>query len=107
MISVSRRQFWLGLLLIVAVIAVGVGGYFVGQSAGEDLDAARSEGTAQGQREGSARGAEEGFAEGRKEGRKAAFAKSYEKSYREGYRTSYEDAGLDPPEEITVPKPEQ
>jgi hypothetical protein len=102
-ISVSRRQFLVGLGLLVVVVALGVGGYLFGRSTGEDLDAARAHGTALGQTEGSAKGASEGFTAGRKEGRNAAYAKSYDRSYRDGYQQAYEDAGLNPPDEITVP----
>jgi hypothetical protein len=105
LISVNRRQLLIGLGLLAVLLSLGVGGYLVGHSTGEDLDAARQQGTEQGQREGAARGGEEGFAAGRKEGREAAYTKSYTRSYQEAYRSAYENAGLDPPEDITAPKP--
>jgi hypothetical protein len=104
MISVSRRQFWLGLAVLIAVIGIGVGAYFVGHSSGEDLDVARAQGAQQGQTEGAAKGAAEGFTAGRRAGRRAAFGNAYKQSYREAYRKAYEDAGLDPPDDISVPK---
>jgi hypothetical protein len=104
-ISLTRRQLLIVVASVAAIVGFGAAGYLIGHSTGEDLDAAREQGTAEGQREGSAQGAEEGFAEGRKEGREKAFAQSYDESYREAYGQAYEDAGLDPPEEITVPKP--
>ena len=57
MISVSRHQFFVGLAVVAALVLLGVGGYLVGHSTGEDLDAATAQGTAQGQREGAAKGA--------------------------------------------------
>jgi hypothetical protein len=100
--SVSRHQFLLGLGLIAVLVLLAASGYLLGHSTGEDLDAARVQGAAQGQSEGAAQGAKEGFAAGRKEGRKAAYAETYPRSYREAYRGAYEDAGLDPPNEVTV-----
>jgi hypothetical protein len=97
-----------GLLIaaaIVLIVGLAAGGYFLGKSSGEDLDAARAQGAAVGQRAGAAQGASEGFAQGRKEARGKAFATSYTTSYRASYRQAYEDAGLDPPDQIDVPKP--
>ena len=99
-----RRKVFAGLSLILLLAALGAGGYLLGLSTGEDLDAARSGGTAQGQREGAAQGAEEGFAEGRAQGREQAFSKSYKGSYQTAYRKAYEHAGLNPPDTIEVPK---
>ena len=106
-ISLTRHQLLIGIGCVAIVALFGLGGYLLGHSTGEDLDAARAEGTEQGQREGAAQGAEEGFTQGRKEGRKEAFTKSYEESYRKAYRGAYDDAGLDPPEDVDVPKPEK
>jgi hypothetical protein len=104
-ISVTRRRkVFTGLSVILLLAALGVGGYVLGHSTGEDLDAARAEGTAQGQREGAAEGAEQGFAEGRTQGREEAYSESYKSSYQTAYREAYEDAGLGPPDTIEVPK---
>jgi hypothetical protein len=65
------------LVAIVAVVVLGAaaatGGYLLGHSTGEDLDAARAAGTQEGQEAGSARGAEEGYAEGFKQGREEGY----------------------------------
>jgi hypothetical protein len=103
MTSINRRQLLIGLALFVVLILLAGGAYLIGHSTGEDLDAARAQGAAQGQREGAAQGAEKGFTAGRKKGHKAAYAETYPRSYREAYRAAYEDAGLDPPNEVTVP----
>lgn len=85
---VSRHQLLIGLALVLVLLVVGVGGYLLGHSTGEDLGAARAEGAAQGQRAGSAKGHEEGYARGFKEGR----AQSYPKAFRVGYRRAYREA---------------
>jgi flagellar biosynthesis/type III secretory pathway protein FliH len=101
---IRRRKVFTGLSLILVLAALGAAGYVLGHSTGEDLNAARVEGTAQGQREGAVKGAEEGFAAGRQRGRNEAYAESYERSYQAAYSNAYEDAGLDPPEDIPVPR---
>jgi hypothetical protein len=81
------RRFLIVVGLVAVLIVLGVGGYLVGHSTGEDLDAAREQGTERGQRAGTARGHEEGYARGFGEGR----AQSYPEAFRAGYRTAYRD----------------
>ena len=82
-------------IAVCAVLLVAGGGYLIGRSSGEDLDAAREAGASAGE----AAGAKEGAERGREEGVRAGFKRGYEAAY----RTAYEDAGLDAPEEIDVP----
>ena len=102
----SPRRWIKGLLLGVAVVLIALlagGGYLLGKSSGEDLDAARSAGSAAGERAGSAQGAEQGFAEGQEQGRRVGYRTSYATAYRAAYRKAFEDAGQTPPTQITVP----
>jgi hypothetical protein len=70
----------------VAVLGVGLGGYAVGKSSGEDLSAARSAGQQQGRDRGIKRGAEVGTQDGFSAGRRAGFRHSYKTAYRAAYR---------------------
>src|SRR5688500_18912344 len=92
--------------LIVASAALlgglGAGGYALGKSSGEDLDAASAEGTAQGQLKGAAKGAEEGYAEGFATGREQGYDRTYDDAYRAAYTQAFEDAGLEAPDQIKV-----
>lgn len=101
----SRRR-WLLIGLVVALLAAGagIGAYFYGKSTGEDLEAARTEGTEAGQKKGAAEGAEEGYAKGFGEGRAEGYEESYAETYRHAYAEAFEDAGLDPPKKIKVPE---
>ena len=94
-------------LLVVALLGAGaaVGGYFLGDSSGADLDSARQQGTEAGRAEGAARGAEQGYAEGLREGRQQGYQETYAAAYREAYRKAYEDAGLTAPETVSVQEP--
>lgn len=83
--------------------AAGVGGYFVGKSTGEDLDAARDAGVAAGQRKGAAVGSKQGYEIGFKKGRERGYEQTFDDAYRGAYRKAFEDAGLDPPGNIEVP----
>jgi hypothetical protein len=91
---------------LVLAAGAGVGGYFVGKSGGEDLDAARAAGAAEGREQGSAKGAEEGYAEGFKEGRREGYSATFATAYRKAYAKEFEQAGLEAPEQISVPKGE-
>lgn len=94
------------LVLVIAFIALAggatVGGYFLGDTTGADLDAARAEGAAAGEKAGTAEGAKEGYADGLKQGREEGYEETYADAYREAYADAYEAAELDPPKDIEV-----
>jgi hypothetical protein len=94
-------------LSVVALLgaAAAVGGYFLGDSSGANLDSARQEGIEAGRAEGAARGAERGYAEGLREGRQHGYQETYAAAYREAYRKEYEDAGLTAPQKVSVQEP--
>jgi flagellar biosynthesis/type III secretory pathway protein FliH len=92
-----------GILLVAG--AAGTGAYLYGKSTGEDLDAAREEGTAAGQEQGATKGAEQGYAQGFEEGREQAYDESYGAAYREAYLRAFDEAGLERPEKVKVPGP--
>jgi hypothetical protein len=79
------------------------GGYLLGKSSGEDLDAARAAGSASGQQNGATKGAAQGYTAGRVQGRRQAYRESYRTAYKTAYRQAFEDAGQTPPTDITVP----
>lgn len=101
----SKRWVLIGVLVLLIAAGAGVGAYFYGKSTGEDLEAARAEGTEAGQKKGSAEGAEEGYATGFEEGRAEGYGESYTETYRHAYAEAFEDAGLEPPKKIKVPQP--
>jgi flagellar biosynthesis/type III secretory pathway protein FliH len=106
--ATKERQGWrrgaaFGGVLVVLALAGAAGGYLIGDSTGEDLDAARAEGAEEGERLGAAEGAEEGYSEGYREGRKEGYEEAYERSYEAAYRKAFEEAGLDAPKKVSVP----
>lgn len=80
--AAGRRR----VLAVVACIGVcaALGGYFVGRSGGEDLDAARASGTIAGKRESTKAAERDGYKVGHKAG--------YKQTYRKAYETAYETA---------------
>ena len=93
-------------IALLVAAALGVGGYLVGKSSGEDLDAARAEGAAAGQKAGTTKGTAAGYEVGFRKGREAGFEATYAPAFRKNYSEAYEDAGLEAPakNEIKVPK---
>ena len=83
------------LVLALAALA-GAGGYLVGRSGGEDLDAARAAGEKKGQAEGAAQGAQRGFEEGFAEGRKTGYRETYKKARRAAYERALAEGGGNP-----------
>jgi hypothetical protein len=103
----SRNKSWVAaIVVLVLAVGAGVGGYFVGKSSGEDLDAARAEGEVAGEKEGAAEGAEEGFAAGFKEGREKGFDETYADAYRSAYQRAFKEEDLDPPAEDKIDVPD-
>ena len=70
-------------------ITAALGGYFLGRSGGEDLDAARSAGTAEGRHVATAGTTRAGYRDGFAEGRRAG----YRQAFRREYKTAYKQAG--------------
>jgi hypothetical protein len=82
--------------LVLVVLAIG--GFFVGRSTGEDLDAAQSRGYAAGKTSGTASGTAKGLAKGRKE----TFGGAYKRSYVISYKRAYRLEGVTPPKTVKV-----
>lgn len=93
--SAQDHQAILAVILVGAVLAAAAGGYLLGHSSGEDLNAARATGEAAGQTAGD----QQGTKHGRQEGEQAGFKAGYE----EAYRKAFEDAGLGAPKDVEVP----
>jgi hypothetical protein len=94
------------LLGLALATIFGAGGYLIGHSTGEDLNAARAQGQEAGEEAGATRGAAKGFATGFKKGRDKGFDRAYAPSYKKSYAQAFEDSGLEKPSksEIKVPK---
>jgi len=88
--AAQRRRV---LAVVVAIgICAGLGGYFVGRSGGEDVEAARAAGTSAG-KQASTRAAErDGYKAGYKQGRRAGYRQTYRKAYKTAYKTATETA---------------
>ena len=67
-------------------ITAALGGYFVGRSGAEDLDAASHAGTLEGKHQSTTPSRRDGYEQGYKEGRKAGYAETYRKAYRTAYK---------------------
>lgn len=91
------RTAVIGSLLLAVALLVGIGGYAVGRSSGEDLDSARAAGRTAGAIQGTQRGKKLGYATGYRKGRSAGYTASYPAAYREAYRAAYADSGLTAP----------
>ena len=80
--------------VLAAVVGIGIwaalGGYFVGRSGGEDLDAARNAGTLEGKHQSTAASERTGYKQGYKEGHKAGYDETYKKAYKTAYKTATE-----------------
>jgi len=87
--EVARRRRAALAVVVGLGITAGLGGYLVGHSGGEDLDAVRAAGTAQGKHESTAAGTRGGYREGFREGRRAG----YKQTYRRAYKAAYKEAG--------------
>jgi hypothetical protein len=92
-------------LLALCLVGAGIGGYLIGNSPEVDLDAVRSTAAAKGQKEGSQAGTKEGYAQGFRAARKRTYGSAYSTAYKQAYVAEFESAGLDPPEQISVPGP--
>lgn len=79
---------------LVAVACIGLcaalGGYFVGRSGGEDLDAARAAGTLSGKHESTRAAERDGYKAGYKDGHKTGYDQTYKKAYKTAYKTATE-----------------
>ena len=85
---VRRRRAALAVAVALGLTAA-LGGYLVGRTGGEDLDAARQAGTIQGKHESTAAARRDGYDQGYKEGKKAG----YKETYKKAYKTAYKEAG--------------
>jgi flagellar biosynthesis/type III secretory pathway protein FliH len=85
----AQRRRALGAVAAIGICAV-LGGYFVGHSGGEDLDAARAAGTVAGKQESTKAAERDGYTAGYKEGRKAGYKQTYKKAYKTAYKTATE-----------------
>src|SRR4051812_34527287 len=87
--EVARRRHATIAVLVGLGITASLGGFFVGRSGGENVDAARAEGTLQGKHESTKAAERDGYNQGYKEGKKAG----YKQTYKQAYKTAYKEAG--------------
>jgi hypothetical protein len=85
----ARRRRVLAVVACIGVCAA-LGGYFVGRSGGEDLDAARASGTIAGRHESTKAAERDGYKAGYKVGHEAGYKQTYRKAYRTAYETATE-----------------
>jgi hypothetical protein len=69
------------LLVVLAAIAAGIGGYAVGKGSGPDVPAARAAGASAGKAAGAEKGMRAGYAVGYKAGRTAGYKQSYRDAF--------------------------
>jgi hypothetical protein len=102
----GRQLIFVGVGVLLAAVAVGLGAYFIGKSTGADLDSAKAAGEAAGEIKGAEIGGRRGYALGFKAGRKQGYRQTFAPAYRKAYRKAYEDSGLVAPElsEIDIPQ---
>jgi hypothetical protein len=86
--AARRRRAVLALIVGLGLTA-GLGGYLVGHSGADDVDAAHDAGTAQGKQVSIAASKRAGYDEGYREGKKAG----YKATYKKAYKAAYEQAG--------------
>ena len=90
--------------IVVGIAAIGAGGYAIGRSSGEDLDAAAAAGTRAGNATAARDGREEGYAQGLRLGRKRGYEAAFPEAYRAAYARQFRAAEVDPPTRIAVPE---
>jgi hypothetical protein len=83
--AVRRRRAALAVVVGLGITSA-LGGYFIGRSGGEDLDAARAAGTLQGAHQGTVASSRAGYRQGFREGRRAGYEQTYGKAYRTAYK---------------------
>lgn len=95
--SARRLNLFILLAGVMVALILGGGGYLVGRSSGEDLEAARARGTTLGTTAGERHGEVRGFRAGFAKGKSLSFEVSYNQAYKRAYVEAWEEAGLDAP----------
>jgi len=103
---IARGRLGLAALALALVLLAGAGGYLLGATSGEDLEAARTAGERAGWSQGTAIGGDI-YPAGLELGRKITYGRTYRSSYRTAYRQAFAGTGVDDPgpEQIEVPAP--
>jgi hypothetical protein len=104
--SAKTRKAALAAIAVLVLAACGVGGYLVGNSGGEDLDAARAAGARAGHDEGIRKGTQAGYAGGFRAGKRRGYLQAFAPAYKKAYIAAYGDSELEPPKpsEVSLPK---
>jgi hypothetical protein len=102
--AAPRRGRTAAVAAAVVFLAAGaaVGGYFLADSTGADLDAARAEGAVAGKKAGTVQGVRAGYSDGLRQGKEQGYESTYAGAYRDAYARAYEAADLTPPKKIEV-----
>jgi hypothetical protein len=103
---ITRGRIGLAVLALALLALVATGGYLLGSSSGEDLDAARKAGERFGWSQGTAIGGEV-YPAGLELGRKITYGRTFRSSYRDAYSRAFVGTAVKgpEPEEIEVPAP--
>lgn len=103
-LRLDRRRA-LALAALVALIAVGIGGYAIGASQVVDVGEAEHAGMVEGQERGTPVGAREGYASAFASARERTFEAAYREAYRRAYLAEFEKADLAAPRRVVVRSP--
>jgi hypothetical protein len=99
------RPLMLGAVIVLILLAAGVGGYAIASSKGVDVEAAQLAATRLGEHRGAAAGRRDGFARGFAATRDRAYRSAYRDAYVSAFRKQFEDAGLAAPVSVKVRRP--
>ena len=100
----SRRRAIVATAAVAIVAAAGVGGYLIGRSSGQDLEAVRAAGASAGKAAAARDGREEGYAQGLRLGRKRGYEAAFPEAYRAAYARQFRAVEVDAPTRIVVPE---
>jgi hypothetical protein len=99
-----RRPLVAGIVVLV-VLAAGVGGYAIAASKGIDVEAVQLAATRSGEERGTDAGRRAGYARGFEATRDRAYQAAYRERYVAAFRNQFEEAGLAAPAKVSVPRP--
>ena len=99
------RRLAIAIPVLLVGLAIGIGGFAIGQSQVVDADQAQEKGFEAGREQGIEVGAREGYDEAFRSARRDAFAAAYGDSYRSAYLAEFAAADLPAPENVEVPEP--
>ena len=101
----ALRRWGLVALVLLAFVAIAIGGYAIGASQVGDGDSARQAGADAGEQRGAALGTREGYGKAFRSAREQAFGPAYRDAYRAAYLGAFDRADLAAPGHVPVSGP--